>query len=198
MRIWTSILLAWLLCLSPWGWAEEVETNAPPAEIATNSEPTIVTSEHLSVDYARNVGVFERNVLVVDPRITLRADKMTVEFGATSTITTNGTTNATARTVRKITAEGGVVIVQAEKKATGDQAVYTADDGKVVLTGKPQVESPEGTVSGEKITFWRDEKRMVVDSGSRLVLYPEEFEKKEKEKAQEKETKDKQPEAPAP
>lgn len=152
-------------------------TNAPPA---TAAEPTVVTAERLSVDYANNTGVFEGNVLVVDARITVRADKMTVEFGAPA-VTTNSAAPATTRTIRAITATGGVIIVQAEKKATSDHAVYTAADGKVELTGHPQVETAEGTVSGERITFWRDEKRMVVDAGTRLVLYPEELNQPEPE-----------------
>ncbi len=184
MRLWLALfILTSTVCR-----AEEAATNVPPAA-TTNAEPTVVTSEQLSVDYAKNIGVFAGNVLVVDPRITVRSDKMTVEFGDVAP--TNGTANVTSRTIRKITAVGGVVIVQGAKKATSDEAVYTAADGKVVLTGHPQVESPDGTVSGDKITFWNNQRKMLVESSSRLVIFPEEMKPKDK-------TEEKKPEGSAP
>jgi lipopolysaccharide transport protein LptA len=135
--------------------------------VATTTEPTVITSDRLQVDYLHNMGTFEGNFLAVDPRITLRADKAVVYY------TGQSETNA-ARGVQRVVATGGVVITQADRKATCDQAEYFAADGKVVLTGKPQVTGKEGTVSGEKITFWRDQEKMDVESSTRLILYPDE------------------------
>jgi len=145
---------------------------------AATDEPTIVTSDRLRVDYLNNTGTFEGNVLVVDPRISLRADKMVVTFAGTGT-------NDTQRSVQRIEAIGAVVITQADRKAESEQAVYTDADGRVVLTGNPRVQNEDGTVTGDRITFWRDEKRMDVESGTRLILYPEQWKKEaaEKEKA---------------
>ena len=149
-----------------------------PAGGSTN-EPTIITSEQLHGDYAHNVGTFEGNVLAVDPRMTVRADKMTVFFGGTNTVTTTGTN--TTRSIQKIIAEGGVVITTPDnKKSNSDHAEYTAQDGQVVLTGHPRAESADGVVTGKKITFWRDSQRMdvVADPGetnrTKLLIYPEE------------------------
>jgi lipopolysaccharide transport protein LptA len=184
--------MAVLLMSAPILHAEETTTNPPPPATATSplpagsatNEPTIVTSEHLQADYLHNVGTFEGNVLAVDPRMTVRADKMTVFFGSTNIVTTAGTN--TARSVEKIIAEGGVVINTPDnKKSNSDRAEYTGADGKVVLTGHPHAESAEGVVTGQKITFWRDSQKMDVDAGpaetnrTRLIIYPEEQRKKE-------------------
>ena len=153
-----------------------------PAGGSTN-EPTIITADNLHGDYAHNVGTFEGNVLVVDPRMTVRADRMTVFFGATNVITTVGTTvtTNTNRSVQKIIADGGVVMNTPDnKKTNSDHAEYTANDGRVVLTGHPRAESADGVVSGNKITFWRDSQRMDVENSQvetnrpRLLIYPEE------------------------
>jgi lipopolysaccharide transport protein LptA len=157
------------------------ETESP---LVSTNEPTVVTSERLQVDYAHNFGTFEGNVLAVDPRITVRADKMVVFFGGQ----TNGGTNLATRSVKRILAEGGVVITQENKKSRSDRAEYTADDGKAVLTGNPQVESPDGIVRGTRITFWRGQDRMDVESDSsptnrtRLIIYPEDSKKPPEEK----------------
>lgn len=161
------------------------ETSPPPAIVkspipgtGSTNEPTIITSEQLHGDYAHNVGTFEGNVLAVDPRMTVRSDKMTVFFGGTNVITVAGTN--TTRSVQKIIAEGAVVITTPDnKKSNSDHAVYTAQDGQVVLTGHPRAESSDGVVTGKKITFWRDTQKMDVeaDSGAtnrtRLLIYPE-------------------------
>jgi lipopolysaccharide transport protein LptA len=141
------------------------------------NEPTVVTSVRMQTDYAGNVGTFSGNVLVVDPRITVRADKMTVFFGGTNNIV-NGVTNS-VRSVQRILADGGVVINQDKKKATADHAEYTTTDDKVVLTLNPKVESPEGTVTGKKITLWHGQAKMDVEADNtdtnrtRLIIYPE-------------------------
>lgn len=157
---------------------------AAVAATLTTNEPTIVTSDRLSVAYAHNLGTFEGNVLAVDPRITVRADKMTVWFGITTNII-DSTTNL-VRSAQRIVAEGSVTITTPDDKvANSEHAVYTADDGKVVLTESPRVKSPDGNVTGKKITFWRNQNKMDVESDTtetnrtRLIIYPEEQRKKD-------------------
>jgi lipopolysaccharide transport protein LptA len=156
---------------------------APLPVASSTNEPTIITADNLHGDYAHNVGTFDGNVLVVDPRMTVRADHMTVFFGATNVITTTGTTitTNTTRSVQKIIADGAVVMTTPDnKKTNSDHAEYTANDGKVVLTGHPRAESADGIVTGDKITFWRDSQRMDVENSQtetnrpRLLIYPEE------------------------
>jgi len=156
------------------GVARAQETNVA-ATVTTNREPTNITSDRLQVDYAHNTGTFEGNVLVIDTRITLRADKMVVLFAGGAT--PGNSTNANG-SIQRVLADGGVVITQGERKATSEHAEYTAGDGKVVLTGRPRVEQPGGTVTGEKITFWRGEHRMDVESlpaeeRTRVTIYPD-------------------------
>lgn len=172
--------------------AEDPATNPPAPAVATpalatgnsTNEPTIITADQLHGDYLHNLGTFEGNVLAVDPRMTVRADKMTVFFGSTNVVTITGT-NAT-RSVQKIIAEGGVVINTPDnKKTNSDRAEYTAGDGKVVLTGHPRAESADGIVTGQRITFWRDSQKMDVEADQtvtnrpRLLIYPED-QRKEK------------------
>lgn len=166
---------------------------SPPPTGSSTNEPTIITADVLHGDYAHNLGTFEGNVLVVDPRITVRADKMVVFFGATNVLVTSIVTNAagttspvtatnTTRAVQKIIADGAVVMTTPDnKKTNSEHGEYTAADGKVVLTGgHPTAESADGVVTGDKITFWRDSQRMDVENSQtdtnrpRLLIYPEE------------------------
>ena len=149
---------------------------------ASTNEPTVINSDRMQADYLANVGTFEGNVVVIDPRLTLRADKMTVFFGGTNTIV-NGVTNQ-LRSVQRILATGTVEIHQDQKKATSEQADYSTGEEKAVLTGHPQVETPDGIVTGKKITIWHGQEKMDVESDvtdtnrTRLIIYPEEQRKK--------------------
>ena len=173
-------------------------TSPPPVVAKTplpiagsTNEPTIITADYLHGDYAHNLGTFEGSVLVVDPRLTVRADKMTVFFGTSNVLTTVATTTTTktTRSVKKIIAEGAVVITTPDnKKSNSEHAEYTADDGRVVLTGgHPRAESADGVVTGDKITFWRDSQRMDVENTQtetnrpRLLIYPEDQRKENEE-----------------
>ncbi|HUK81969.1 MAG TPA: LptA/OstA family protein [Verrucomicrobiae bacterium] len=168
------------------------------ASASTTNEPTVVTSDRLEVDYAHNIGTFTGNVIAIDPRITVRADKMVVFYGnvtTNSSVTSGSDTNVT-KSIQKIVADGGVVITTPEnKKSNSDHAEYTADNGRVVLTGHPRVESPDGIVTGKRITFWRGQDKMDVESDvtetnrTRLLIYPEEQRKKSDEDTKSNESK---------
>ena len=199
------------------GRAETNLTATLLAPAASTNEPTVITSNHLVVDYANNISTFTGDVLVVDPRITVRSDKLVAFFGkrASTNLTANTTnspvatvptnvspaavtnsveavTNAPAsaksappgdtggKTIQKIIADGGVVITFDQRRSNSEHAEYYADEGKLVLTGNPRVLSSDGTVAGRKITFWRGQQKMDVESDltdtnrTRLVIYPEE------------------------
>ena len=150
---------------------------------AGTNEPTVINSDRMQSDYVNNVGTFEGNVVVIDSRLNLRADKMTVFFGGTNNIV-NDVTNQ-VRSIQRITSTGAVEIHIDQKKATCESADYIASDDKAILTGSPKVETPDGIVTGKKITLWHGKERMDVESDetdtnrTRLIIYPEDQRKKD-------------------
>ncbi|MBU3979719.1 MAG: hypothetical protein KKG97_00110, partial [Proteobacteria bacterium] len=68
--------------------------------------------------------------------------------------------------IEKIVSSGNVKINFDDKVAVGQHAVYTSATGILVLTGPDsKVTSGTNSISGEKITFYRAEDRMTVESG---------------------------------
>ncbi len=63
-------------------------------------------------------------------------------------------------------AVGKVVVTEPNRRAVGDRLVYTADDGKYVLTGKsPSIfDAEHGTVWGDSLTFYSHDDRVLVES----------------------------------
>jgi lipopolysaccharide export system protein LptA len=118
---------------------------------------TVITSDKLTFDYKKHYALFEDNVVVVDPQMKLMSDRMTVTFNESNK-------------VESIRAEGKVLIVQDDKTANSDLAIYNVGTGEIVLTGHPTVTRGKDVLRGEKITFWRDENRMRVEKGATLFL----------------------------
>jgi lipopolysaccharide export system protein LptA len=78
--------------------------------------------------------------------------------------------NSQQSSVERIVAEGHVVLEQQGRRGTGTRLVYTASDGRFLLTGDgahpPQVvDSIQGTVTGQVLTFSSQTQAIIV-SGS--------------------------------
>lgn len=56
--------------------------------------------------------------------------------------------------VREAVADGKVVMVQDQRSARGDRAVYTGTNDMVELTGNPTAESPEAKISDADVLLW--------------------------------------------
>jgi len=70
----------------------------------------------------------------------------------------------------RIVATGRVVITQPGRKGTGEKLVYTADDGKYILTGAPGVpprinDEAKGTTTGATLIFNSQDASVVVSGG---------------------------------
>ena len=63
-------------------------------------------------------------------------------------------------------ADGNVVLTQPQRRGTGDHLVYTASDGRAVLTGKSaRVDDAEqGSTMGTELTFYNRDDRVQVEN----------------------------------
>ena len=143
-----SIVTVWMgLALAAWGLGEDAVTN------------TVITSKRLEFDYKRSIAVFEGDVKVVDPQMTLTSDRMNVIFDSDNN-------------VKSVTAMDNVHIAQDDKTGTCGQAVYITLTGEVIMTGEPTLWRGNDTLRGTKITFWTHEDRVTCEPAM-LVIYPE-------------------------
>ncbi len=90
---------------------------------------TITCDGPMTLDYHKNVAVFEKNVKVEGDTSqgTMISDKMTVTFSTET------------KQIDKINAEGHVKIIREENVSESDSAVFTAADKKLILTGRPKL-----------------------------------------------------------
>ena len=72
--------------------------------------------------------------------------------------------------LKEVIADGQVVVQQPTRKVSGNRLVYTAQEGKFVVTGTPQeppsiFDAEQGKVTGDTLTFYNRDDRVRIDSG---------------------------------
>ncbi len=92
---------------------------------AESKHPTVITCDGpLDIDYKANVAHFQKNVVAQDERGTLSSDFMDVIY------------NNSSRRVSKMIAWGNVEILTKDgNKTLSDNAIYLAEEGRVILGG---------------------------------------------------------------
>jgi LPS export ABC transporter protein LptC len=103
--------------------------------------PTTITCDGpLIVDYDKNIAHFQDNVVALDARGKLAADKMDVYY------------NRVSKKVSKIVALGSVVIENPDgNKTYSDSVIYLAEEGRIILGGDIEALYNEGDKTNEDI-----------------------------------------------
>ncbi len=167
-----SQLLIFCLLFTDVSFAGEKKVAAPPSSAlsAVESQPITITSNNMEARKKENLVIFRGDVVAQQKDYTLYSRELHVYY-------------ADGQEIKEMIAIGDVRIVQSDKVATGEKAVYTKVNRAVVLTGNPQVEQDCDVVKGEKIIMYLDEDKSVVEGSSdnrvKVIMHP----KDEKTKA---------------
>jgi lipopolysaccharide export system protein LptA len=123
-----------------------------------------ITSAHLTYADGERKIVMDGGVTAKGSDTTLTGQKMTV-FLLARTQSKETASPGTPGQVERIVAEGGIVITQPTRRATGDQLVFTAAEDKFVLTGGPPsiFDAERGKITGDSLTFYRHDDRVLVE-----------------------------------
>jgi lipopolysaccharide export system protein LptA len=130
-----------------------VSISAAPVDATQNRGPIHVTSDRLEADDEAQIVIFSGNAVATQDDVTIHADRLTIKY------------TGEKREITQVIADGQVRIVQQEKLATGEKAVYYNQEERVVMTGSPKVTEGDNSVEGQEITLYLNEKRSVVSGG---------------------------------
>lgn len=120
---------------------------------------TVITSKRFEYDAKRNQAKFEGNVVVVDERLSLRAEEMLINF-------------TRAHEVRTIYAYGDEVLIHQVGRSAGCRVMtYDVEDGKMVLKEDAWVKQGDNILHGELIRIWRDSEKITSDSNVTFRIY---------------------------
>jgi lipopolysaccharide export system protein LptA len=116
--------------------------------------PGFATAEHMTYSDAERLVHYEGNVKARQGTDRIEAAKVDVFL------------QKETNEVDHMMADGNVVLTQPARRGTGDHLVYTASDGRAVLTGKSaRVDDAEqGSTMGTELTFYSRDDRIQVEN----------------------------------
>jgi lipopolysaccharide export system protein LptA len=122
--------------------------------------PLIVRADRLEYFDAGRQARYAGNVEMDTEDTRIQADRLDVYFSS-------GKKQADSQVERAV-AEGHVKIVQPMRYAKGENAVYDAQNGIVVMTGGPPTvyDTEKGSVTGQRLTLYIHNDRLLVDGGA--------------------------------
>ena len=125
--------------------------------------PMLVRAGKLTYVDAQRQAKYTGGVTAKGSDVTITADGVDVNLLASGQ---RGASAGGPSQLNDIVAEKNVVIQQTTRRATRDRLVYTAVDGKFVLTGGPPMvaDAQQGTIKGDSLTFYSHDDRIVVES----------------------------------
>ena len=163
-------------------WAGSSPADGAAPKQPGGETPLRITAARLEADQKEGIIVFTGQVKAVHGDATLYADQLRIYFkpkpeppkGAAKPPQEKAEQSPVgdlgAEKIDHIVAKGNVRMVQEDRVATGDEAIYYEDRDEVVLTGNPQVWRAENTLKGERIIFnLKTNKALVESSPQRRV-----------------------------
>lgn len=154
-----ALLLLFSILLSASGAVAAPERLPDPSSL-----PIEVTAQQLDADQGQRRATFSGEVVAKQGDITLYCDKLVVY------------SLPDQEQVDRLEAFGHVRVIQLDRTATADRAVYRQLQGTLVLYGNAEVHQEQNTVAGEEITVYLRDNRSVVKGGDggrvKAVLFP--------------------------
>jgi lipopolysaccharide export system protein LptA len=125
-----------------------------------------ITADRLVAKSKDNLAEFIGNVEVTQGETAIRADRIRIYTKNASQGDSSGKPDK--ESIDRIVAEGNVRIHLKDGTAVGDQAEYQADKRVIILSGAQATVTRGGnSISGSRITLYRDDGRINVDGGER-------------------------------
>ncbi len=113
--------------------------------------PIDITSDTVEADGKQNTATFKGNVVAKQEDVTLYANTLLIIY------------DPDTKKLKEIVATGNVKVVQMDRRATGQKVTFDQDKNKVVLDGDAVVREGTNVIRGERITFYVEEERSVVE-----------------------------------
>jgi len=142
--------------------AKQGSTKNPSEEIKI-----FITADQVEFDPQKGIATYTGNVKVVQNDATLYADFIEVHL-------LEG-----GKDIDSIKAHGNIKVVQEDKIITAEEGIYNHRERTVVLTGNPVTRQGGNWITGDKITYFWDEGKALIEGNVKATVAIEE-EKKER------------------
>lgn len=150
-------------------------------------KPLEITSSRMEAFQDRRLIVFSGDAAVKQGNSVLKADRLLLYYkkNPDKKVSGKADTDETGD-LEKIEAKGNVSLVQGDRRATGNEAVYFRESNKVTMTGNAVLNEGKSSIRGERVIIMLDENRGIVESSEqkkvKAVIYPQDRKRMESNK----------------
>ncbi|WP_051445136.1 LptA/OstA family protein [Desulfocurvus vexinensis] len=127
--------------------------------------PTRITSEKVRYEQGDRVVIFEGQVFVQRPDMTIRSRKLTVHMAKGSAAKAAPGQPAGPGEVERIVAEGDVQLEREGRQGTCATATYHVQTGVLVMEGEPRLTDGDNHITGRIIRLYLKDNRSEVEGG---------------------------------
>jgi lipopolysaccharide export system protein LptA len=129
----------------------------PPVEmgfgLTSSRAPIDIDSDTVEANQKQSIVTFKGNVIARQEDTTLYANTLVIYY------------DQETKKLKVIIATGNVKVVRVDRRATSKTATFHQEENKVVFDGEAVVREGENVIRGERITYYVDEERSVVEGG---------------------------------
>ncbi|MFK5926522.1 MAG: lipopolysaccharide transport periplasmic protein LptA [Desulfuromusa sp.] len=135
------------------------------------NQPIEITAQQLEVLQQQRQSIFTGEVVAKQGEMTLYAEKLLVFF------------QKDQNQVERLEAIGKVRVIQLDRVATAEKAVFYQAEETLVLIGNAEVTQGKNTISGDEITLYLKENRTLIKSSGKsrvkAIIVPEKKQEKQ-------------------
>ncbi len=165
LRYWAVLFLLISCFLMHMAYANDTSRN-PKRKSPGENGAIHITSDKLISDNKVGYAEFIGHVKAIQGDTVITSDRLKIFFK--KNIANKGPLSVSEESIHKIVAKGNVEIKFDNRVATAQEAVYNTETMVLVLSGNnSKIISENDSISGEKITFYRIDGRINVESGNK-------------------------------
>jgi lipopolysaccharide export system protein LptA len=121
--------------------------------LSSSRAPIDITSDTVEGNQKQNTVTFIGNVVAKQEDTTLYANMLVIYYYPDT------------KKLKEMVATGSVKVVQLDRRSTSQKATFYQEGNKIVLEGDVVMHDGENVVRGERVTYYIDEERSVVEAG---------------------------------
>lgn len=165
LRYWAVLFLLTSCFLMHMAYADDTSRN-PNKKSPGGNGAIHITSDKLISDNKAGYAEFIGHVKATQEETIITSDRLKIFFK--KNIANKGPLSVNEESIHEIVAKGNVEIKFDNRVATAQEAVYNTETMVLVLSGNnSKIIGENDSISGEKITFYRIDGRINVESGNK-------------------------------
>lgn len=142
------------------------EAKGKPSGLSKNSkDPINIEADSLEVFDKEGKAVYSGNVIVTQGETVMKAKKMQIFYVRSDEGQAAPAEGEAGAAIKRVEAEGGVIILEKDQIATGDKGVYEATTDVMTMTGNVALSKGQNVTKGQKLVYNLGTGVATVDAG---------------------------------